>query len=364
MSVFLFRTGFFRHCLSLFIFPAWMTVLIFFLVPTDAVAREKSDIITLVNGDRITGEVKQLLLGVINVKTDAMGTVAIEWAKVTRLESRQIFEIEDQDGEKYYGFLTPADETGEFQVILADGTVVSLQHNLIIRIQSIESAWIERWSGYVDLGFSYTNANSASSFSFSSSATYRSKKYKLDLDLGSAISERSDVPRTSWTTLSSSYTHFMKRRWIWAGFMRFESNDELDLKLRSSVGGGFGRYIFQTHRSQFGLLAGLTANQEQYFQTESTVDSNQWTLEALLEAKYEFFVFGHRDTRLSLSLTAFPGISEWGRFRMEVNASLRREFFHNFTLGLTIYDTYDSAPPSTDFEKNNIHIQTSLGWTF
>ena len=352
-------TGF-RRC-----FPILCCLLAFLFWGHVVAAREKSDIITLVNGDRITGEVKQLLLGVISVKTDAMGTVSIEWNKVTKLESRQIFEVENGNGEKYYGFLTPADEKGRFQIILADGTVVALHHDNIIRIQSIESAWINRWNGYVDLGFSYTNANSASSFSLDSHATYRSKKYKLTFDLNSAINERSDVPRTSWSTVKSSYTHFLRKRWLWTGFVRLESNDELDLKLRSTAGGGFGRYIFQTHRSQFGLLAGLTANQEDYFETEEGMsDTNQWTLESLFTAEYEFFVFGRRDTRISLALTVLPNLSEWGRVRLELNTSIRREFFHNFTLGFSVYDTYDSDPPSTDSEKNNIHVQTSIGWTF
>ncbi|MEN8008582.1 MAG: hypothetical protein ABFS42_16355, partial [Candidatus Krumholzibacteriota bacterium] len=45
----------------------------------------KTDVITLVNGDVITCEIKEMVRGKVRAKTDHMGTIFIEWDKVTRV---------------------------------------------------------------------------------------------------------------------------------------------------------------------------------------------------------------------------------------------------------------------------------------
>ena len=69
-------------------------------------AREKTDVITLKNGDRITCEVKGLEDGVLSIGIDYVdGTVSVDWTKVARLESHQLFVVFSQDGSSYEGKL-------------------------------------------------------------------------------------------------------------------------------------------------------------------------------------------------------------------------------------------------------------------
>ena len=145
-----------------------------------------------------------------------------------------------------------------------------------------------------------------------------------------------------------------------------QTDGKLQLDFRFSLGAGVGRYLVQTNRSQFGLSGGLAGNREHYSETEAKtkVDRSAWTAEAVLDATYEFFLFGDHETRLSTSLTVLPNISDWGRYRIEVSSTFRREFFNDFTLGVSFFDTYDSDPPVEGAEKNDIRIQTTLGWTF
>lgn len=331
------------------------------LAATTAAARERTDIITLKNGDRITGEVRKLDLGVVTVQTDAMGTVTIEWDQVKNLKSTQLFEVEDENGERYYGLITPADEGGGFLILDPGSMDVSLNREHIVRIESIEDSWRDRWRGFVDLGFSYTNANQATSLSFGSEATYRSKKFKWASSLSSIFSDRDDAKKTAWSTFNNSYTRFLTNRWFWTGFLNFESNEETNLDLRTTIGAGFGRYVLQTNRAQVGLVGGLAGNREEFSET----DVSDWNLQAVLNATHEFFVFGDHDTRLSTSVSVFPNLSDWGRYRVEVSSSLRREMFNDFTLGISIYDSYDSDPPGgEEVDKNDLRFQTTLGWTF
>ena len=64
----------------------WMIV----LFASSLFAREKSDVLVMRNGDRLTCEIKHLSADVLYVGLDyALGTVSINWFKVDHLESHQ-----------------------------------------------------------------------------------------------------------------------------------------------------------------------------------------------------------------------------------------------------------------------------------
>jgi hypothetical protein len=58
------------------------------LMPAPAQAQGKTDVVTLANGDRITGEVKRLERGRLVFDTDDAGTLYFEWDKLVSVESK------------------------------------------------------------------------------------------------------------------------------------------------------------------------------------------------------------------------------------------------------------------------------------
>jgi len=77
------------------------------LLVTPLLAREKSDVIVLKNGDRLTCEIQSLAMGVLYVAHDDVdGTMRIQWSKVVRVESSHLFIIKTQDGSFYTGTLS------------------------------------------------------------------------------------------------------------------------------------------------------------------------------------------------------------------------------------------------------------------
>ena len=54
------------------------------LMSIPALARDKTDVVILKNGDRVTGEIKSLDRGKMSLSTDHMGTIQIEWEEVRR----------------------------------------------------------------------------------------------------------------------------------------------------------------------------------------------------------------------------------------------------------------------------------------
>jgi len=84
-------------------------------------ARDKTDVMVMTNGDRLTFEVKGLESGVLYVAFDYIdGTTSVNWSKVARLESKQLFVVKTEGGAVYTGILrtpdTPAGRPVTIQV--------------------------------------------------------------------------------------------------------------------------------------------------------------------------------------------------------------------------------------------------------
>ena len=69
-------------------------------------ARDKTDVLVMKNGDHMTCEVKGLTQGILYVSFDYIdGTTSVDWSKVLRVESSQLFVVKTAGGEVYSGTL-------------------------------------------------------------------------------------------------------------------------------------------------------------------------------------------------------------------------------------------------------------------
>ena len=72
-------------------------------------AAEKTDVVYLRNGDRVTCEIKNLQRGQLKVKTDSIGTIYIEWKDIVRVTSKELYVVELEDGSRLQGTLAATD---------------------------------------------------------------------------------------------------------------------------------------------------------------------------------------------------------------------------------------------------------------
>src|SRR3954454_7597782 len=84
-------------------------------------AQGRTDIVTLANGDRITGEVVRLERGRLEFKTDDAGTLYLEWDKLASVVAARLVEVVKADGTQFLGTLGPA-AARSISVVGADGT--------------------------------------------------------------------------------------------------------------------------------------------------------------------------------------------------------------------------------------------------
>jgi len=133
----------------------------------------------------------------------------------------------------------------------------------------------------------------------------------------------------------------------------------LGYDLRGTIGSALGRFLVRTNRAVFGVGAGLSTSTELPTDGESV----QY-LDALLSMRQSFFTYDYPKTDITMALDVYPGLSQWGRVRAQFDGKIKREIVHDFSVGFTIYDSYDNRPPSADAVKNDVGLSLTIGWTF
>jgi hypothetical protein len=69
-------------------------------------AREKTDVIFMKNGDKITCEIKSLRSSTLYISVDyILNTQSVDWSKVDHIYSKQLFIVTMRDGTVYTGAL-------------------------------------------------------------------------------------------------------------------------------------------------------------------------------------------------------------------------------------------------------------------
>jgi hypothetical protein len=320
-------------------------------------ARPKTDIVVLRNGDRVTCEIKRLDRGRLHVKTDDMGTLDIEWAQIASVTGKGLFEIEDLRGRLYYGPLETVPEEG-LQVATARGleTVPLL---LVVRLLPIEASFWERLSGRFDVGFGYTKSSDIAEFSADGSVKFVRPTFTAQLEGSSLIQRQEEGTETTRNSLSLSYTRNHEGRRFALGRLSADQNRELGYELRTGVAAGYGKYFVRNQGNELLGVAGLYLNREVPVDGETTDN-----LEALLAAEWANFSYNFPKTDVEVKAVVIVGLTDWGRYRLDVDGRISRELFNDFTASIKGYYNYDSRSPTTGESRDDYQVSLAVGYTF
>jgi hypothetical protein len=293
------------------------------------------------NGDYITGEIKFLKFGIVSFKTDDMGTLDIKWDKIRHMISRNIFEVEVQDGRIYYGML---DTTYSVRQMIVKGTNQTkfLFKIYVVSITPIKETFWDILDGYVKLGFNYAKGTATGQFTFGGNTKYRTRHGSTELTLNSIVSFREKQESSRKQDLTLTYQRFLKYKWILASSVGLEQNTELGIKLRTSVNAGGGYSIIQSNENLFFGLLGLSINRESF--TDSTEPT--FNLEGLLALQYQLFIYDSPKASLNTNINVFPGLTDWGRIRLNYDITLSWEIIIDLYWDLSGYYSYDNKPTS------------------
>jgi hypothetical protein len=234
------------------------------LFPVQLYARDKTVMMVITNGDRLTCEVKGLDAGVLYVSFDYIdGTASVNWSKVARLESKQLFVVKTEGGAVYTGILatpdTPADRPVKIQVLAAEKEDFP-ERSQIVQMDATSDRFWQRFNGEVSLGVIYSKGNQSTQYSLASQTAYVRERWNLLAGFDSSLSASSGTNASTRNAVTFGGRHLLPwNNWFYAGLGTFLQSSVQGIALQSTVGGGIGRYFKNTNRTNISLVSACVA---------------------------------------------------------------------------------------------------------
>jgi hypothetical protein len=319
---------------------------------------EKTDVVFLKNGDRITGEVKSLYRAKLEFKTDHMGTVFIEWDDILQIVSDTGQAVELTNGQRFYGPLSKSESTEMVMVNTQQGTVgVSTMD--VIGMYPVEAGFWNRLDITARLGFSWDKGSNVGRYNLGLESEYRHPDSITRANLSMEVTTQEKQDNTNRALVSANHIAFRENKKFLDYFGSFEQNDELGLDLRALVGAGYGWVPIRSNHNWFSIAAGLDANRE--LPQEGDPETN---LEAVGMLNYEYYRYSSPEKKFSVKLLVFPSITDFGRWRANFTTDFRIEFIDDLFWVLDFYTIYDSAPISKGASSSDYGVTSSLAYKF
>ncbi len=174
----------------------------------------------------------------------------------------------------------------------------------------------------------------------------------------SSLSGQSGGSRSNLLEFQTLDGLFMSKNSFLAGLGDFLHSSQQNLALRTTLGGGYGRFWLRTNHNNLIWLAGAVYTHENFQSGDESPDQN---VEALLGLQYQLFRFDRYS--MQSQLLVYPGLSDAGRIRTTTKTTFSVKLVNNFHTDFSFWDNFDSRPPN-DSRRNDLGISNSIGWTF
>ena len=336
------------------------------LLAAPLLARESTDVIVMKNGDRITCEVKGLNGGVLYVSPPyVIQTISVDWSKVARLESKQLFLVQMADGSVYKGILNtaeaPAGQPMRIQVAETPEKKVVLDSSRMVQVGETSQKFFQRFTGGVNFGTTYSKGNQSTQYNLSALAAYPRERWTAQLGLSSNLSSSSGATTSTRNQVNLTALHLLPwNNYFYGGLGSFLQSAEQGIKLQTTLGGGVGRYLKHTNNSTIAVLGGLAWQRTSYQQSVVPIGT-QNVAGALIAANVQLYRFNK--TNLSLTATLLPALSEPGRIFLTTNASYYIKITSNLSWNISFYGNWDNQPPA-NLPGSDYGTSSGLSWTF
>ena len=132
-------------------------------------------------------------------------------------------------------------------------------------MQPVERTFWSRFDAGLDFGYSMTRTNSAKQLSLGANLSYRDEQL-----LRCAVRQRVQElagrtrPTRSDGTSANDFRRFLGSRWYVNTTQDFLNSEEQGLDLRTTIGGGGGRYLLRSASQHLALGGGLAWTNENY----------------------------------------------------------------------------------------------------
>ena len=342
----------FRCWLVLLLLGSWLSA-----HASPIAEREKTDVIVLKNGDRLTGRIISAQYGLLQLSSRHSGSVSIEWPSIQSISSKYMFRVERAGGQHFEGLIYT--DSGELMVETAAGEV-SIPMENVTEMMPYDSSFWQRVYGSVSLGYSYAKISGVAQTSFAFDATYSGADLEATLDASVLATQDSSGTSTNQDEVSSNLFFSRPHNNFWGYVGDVQRNQSLGIDTRIVLGSVLGHRIIESSNTRVSAYMGLVWDQEWSADANGTHSS----VEGALGGLWRVFQFSYPKVSLDSSLVLYPSITESPRYRMSANVDLTAKITTRFAIKLSGYLNYDSKPPDPTATSTDYGIVTSLAYQF
>ena len=320
----------------------------------------QADTVELINGDRLTGTIRQLDEGELVLKTELIGVLRIQWTDIGFIESDSTFSILTDVGDRHDGMLSKRE--GEVSVTKNGETIASLDSPTVVRVvpgrtRGGMASLVQAVNGAADVGYSLARGNQNQTQSaVGARASYRSARHRFSTRLDSIFSKQDDAPSQSRHALNTRADRIIDARLFAYGLAGFERNERRRLDLRSRIGAGVGWRLKRTGGTDLALIGGMAYVHERYRH-----EANRGAGEGILGVEWDADLF--KDVEFATQLTFHPDVLDARNLRIEFDTELRVPISRRLTYTLRLFDRFDTTP-AEGVERNDYGLVSGVGVVF
>ena len=352
-----------RSCVSVRIVQVVFSVILFVLRSAACFAsssHQKTDIVYMKNGDKITCEIQSLAKGQLSVKPDyTTGTIMIDWTKVAYLQSTQLFIVTDPKGKVYSGTL--AEGVAAQTIMIVGRQSHTLSDQSIVEISEMGHNFWSSLSGNIAVGTSFARSNSQGNLTVQTGLEYQSIKNVATLSSNAQFATQEKTSNTNEITVKTAFFHQLSEsKWYGGVIANFLSSSEQQIALESTLGTALAKRIIFTNRTDLTAIGGLGYTHERD-NSNTSATRPAHSLDAATAIQFSMFRFN--TTSFDTTLWAYPSLTSAGHVRTTLNQDVYYKFQNNLYISLSFYDNYDNQPVA-GAPSNNVGSTTSIGWSF
>lgn len=332
-----------------------------------------ADVVTLKNGDRVTGTMVDVKDGNLDLKSDILGSLTIPLAQIASFTSEKPVALVEKSHQTVQGQLA-LQPSGDWQVTAngAAQNVAAADVDLIMpaadyeKLQQTTAKPWEGWKGTASLGYSLQRGNQdTTNFTTTINAVREkpqvifARHWRTNFDLTTLLSHASqDGTFVTSHTLSTDVRpqYLFTPDNFFFGLAQLDHVSTQGLYLRQTYGGGYGHDVIKNARTTFSVLGGLTFVHEKFF----TGDWDQ-NAEALIGEKLGYQI--SKRVRLDHDVDFYPNLSNSGEYRFDTATTISAKLAGKFSLNSGVIDLYLSNPPAGN-RKNDVTFTTGIGYAF
>ena len=312
------------------------------------------DILVLKNGDRITGEIKQIWDGEITIEPEYSDEFNVDVPAVEHIISEREFEIEFEDGREIVATMPGADAEGN-QILESDDETLAVPVAALFELDEPEDYY--DWDSHVDFTADLNKGNTDTfDTQLRADGMYKHGDHRHRGEITFLRKEVSSVPTQERDLYTYSYNWLFRDPWFLAGGATYESDPIAELDGRTTISAGLGRDIWDSARRtlNFSLSAGYQNEKLAMVTRDNAVAS--WVL------RFSYDLFGD-DMEVFHNHTIMTNVSGRTNTKYDTSTGLRYEITDLLYANVTLNADYETDP-ADGVENEDIAFLVGVGLEF